>query len=456
MNKPAPRSWAIAVFGAALALFLVAANYTGPLSVDPAASSVQAWAVGTNGSPWIEGTDDQAAVRSAVEQNPFIDEVNGHVVALRAVGTWLPAVPAYALLGEVDTYSLMPAGVTAALVSALAVLWMFLALYRIVPPGYAVGAAAVFAFATPTWSVSADALWGHTFTQAAIAGAALAAAKGRWWLAGAALGLGILARAHVALIALVLGLGMAWTTRSPRPAVQIGGPALAGLLMLVALNSWLFGTPSVGGAYAEPTERLAGSANVGLDGLPENVAGFLVSPGRGLLVFTPVLLVLLPSVVRWWKSFPEWTRWLALGGLLYTAGQLWINVFHGGDAFSSYRLGLELMTALTPVYAFAAVRASREVTATAIGVVIAQGGVIAVGALLTPWIPQGGAWTHNDVGVAWSAAPLIVSAYVVAVIALALAASVIWYRNQGGAEGQRPQSHHSSQANEARRPMGGS
>jgi hypothetical protein len=46
-----------------------------------------------------------------------------------------------------------------------------------------------------------------------------------------------------------------------------------------------------------------------------NELGMWVSPDRGLLVWTPVMLVLLPAVVQSWRELPDWARWLPLGRL---------------------------------------------------------------------------------------------------------------------------------------------
>ena len=82
-----------------------------------------------------------------------------------------------------------------------------------------------------------------------------------------------------------------------------------------------------------------------------NHLGFWVSPDRGLFVWTPVVLLLLPALVRSWRSLPDWSRALAMGGLAYTLVQLTFNRFSGGDIFYGYRLGLELLAAVTPALA---------------------------------------------------------------------------------------------------------
>ena len=96
------------------------------------------------------------------------------------------------------------------------------------------------------------------------------------------------------------------------------------------------------------------SVSQGGAGYLENLAGFLISPDRGLFVWTPLLLLLLPAVVRGWSSAPDWARWLALGGVTYGIAQVGLNVFHGGDAFYGYRLALEPLAAVTPLFVVSA------------------------------------------------------------------------------------------------------
>ncbi len=78
----------------------------------------------------------------------------------------------------------------------------------------------------------------------------------------------------------------------------------------------------------------------------------MVSPDRGILVWTPVLIVLTPALVRGWREVPDWARALLLGGLAYTLVQAWIIRASGGDSFYGYRHGIELVMAATPAYAF--------------------------------------------------------------------------------------------------------
>lgn len=336
------------LFAVLLAVFALTST-RGAASTDDHAPAVEAWRIASSGSPWLEDvmTDEFA-------KDNWLHEVpNGHIVADRMAGPVVLSVPFYWLLdrsSDPGDFSMVPGGFAAAFLTAWTGVLMFLALRRRLGDLLGGAVALAFCLATPTWAVSADGPWTHTVTQFGIAGAAYGASRRNWWLAGLFMGAGIWGRPHLALIATVLGLGMSWTSRSLKTAWQVGLPSLGAVVLLTCWNQFMFGVWSpVSSGYVGHGETLMS----GRPGALENFAGFLIAPDRGLLLWTPVLWLLLPAVVRGWAHLPEWSKWLALGGVLYTVAQLRMNVFTGGDSFYAYRLGLELLTCAAPLYAFA-------------------------------------------------------------------------------------------------------
>ena len=128
-----------------------------------------------------------------------------------------------------------------------------------------------------------------------------------------------------------------------------------------------------------------------------NHLGFWVSPGFGMLVWTPVLLLLLPSLVRRWKHLPDWSRALAVGGLLYTLMQLTLNRYSGGVMFWGYRYGLELLAACAPALALSSAAMTPRLRLLVGPVLGLQLCMILPGALYERVfnVPQEIAWTHN-------------------------------------------------------------
>ncbi len=85
-----------------------------------------------------------------------------------------------------------------------------------------------------------------------------------------------------------------------------------------------------------------------------NQLGFWVAPDRGIFVWTPATLLLLPALVRSWRRLPDWSTSLVWGGLAYTVMQGVLNRFWGGDVFYGYRLGLEMLACAAPALALSA------------------------------------------------------------------------------------------------------
>jgi hypothetical protein len=83
--------------------------------------------------------------------------------------------------------------------------------------------------------------------------------------------------------------------------------------------------------------------------LGESMLGALLSPDRGLLTVSPILLVLLFAMPRAWRSAPAWTRASAVGALLYFVVQAKLNTFTGGVHFFGYRLTLEPLALWAPL-----------------------------------------------------------------------------------------------------------
>ncbi|NOJ78037.1 hypothetical protein [Myxococcus xanthus] len=147
--------------------------------------------------------------------------------------------------------------------------------------------AAVFVFCTPLLSTASRALWQHGPSLLCLTLVLLSLVRAReaprhvaW--AGIPLALAYVMRPTNSLSVLVLSLYVLWTY--PRQAWKFFAGALAVAIPWVAVNLIHYG--SVLAPYYEP-QRLELSASR----VAEALAGNLVSPARGLLVFTPVLLM---------------------------------------------------------------------------------------------------------------------------------------------------------------------
>jgi hypothetical protein len=177
----------------------------------------------------------------------------------------------------------------ASLFSAAAAALLYLAIGRRRPHREALWTAIVFALGTSVWSTS-QALWQHPAAVFGLCAALLcmvrAEADDRWaGRAGLPLALTVAARyADIALVVvLAIGVAVRWPRRIPY-LVAWAAPVAA---LVLAYHWAYFGSPLRQGL----TPRF--SAPWG-----EGHLGLLVSPGKGLFVFTPIALIAVIGLVR--------------------------------------------------------------------------------------------------------------------------------------------------------------
>jgi hypothetical protein len=274
---------------------------------------------------------------------PFARQANGHKLSTYPVLSAVMAAPLFALarlLFVLDENGMALGGkLAASLFSAAAAALLFLAVGRRHPLADARFAAVVFALGTSVWSTS-QALWQHPAALLFLCTALwfmLKSDEDDVWAGRAGLPLGLMVAARHAdlLLAAVLAIGLAmrWPRRLPQ-LVAWGAPAVA----FVLLYQWVyFGSPL----------RHGFSGSLGRFSEPWGVghAGLLVSPGKGLLIFTPVAAVAAAGLVR---AFRRGERWLALTlGLAALAHFVLMgrwSEWHGGESW-----GPRLLTDLLPL-----------------------------------------------------------------------------------------------------------
>lgn len=175
---------------------------------------------------------------------------------------------------------------------------------------HAAALAVVAGLATPLWPYSKTffaeplgALGVTAFLLAALKGRRPEAAMGWWTLAGAAMGLAFLAKpAHVVLVLPASVLLMLYARKA---GLRRSLPALCGFALAVAMCAGLFSLYNfvrfgalLETGYGSEASRFTGSY---VDG----VLGLLVSPGRGLFVYSPLLLLSLAGAWRFGKEHPR-------------------------------------------------------------------------------------------------------------------------------------------------------
>jgi hypothetical protein len=343
-------------------LYLVTANWTTPYNIDALTNVLTADEIATKGDVYLDEYEGLA--------EPDFQGTAAWVVPARdsATSQYPPgaaslAVPLYRIWPGHGTTSefvgsggeavvlpippLFPAAVTSAAVAATAVGLLALIFRSLSDDHLALLGAYAAGLGSGVWSVASDSLWQHGPAMMWIAAGTLLAASRRVW-AGFAFGAAVLTRPHTALVAAGNGLWQSWQRRSARPALQIAIGSAIGLAGVIVYNRFVFGTVSITAGYGGSFATRASSLDI-LDYLG-NIALAMVHPIRGLFVYTPFLVLLLPGLGKAWRVAPGWVRGSAIGGLAYVLLQLKANRYSGGEGFWGYRYPLEFLAATAPLF----------------------------------------------------------------------------------------------------------
>lgn len=273
----------------------------------------------------------------------WVQRVGEHYVSSYPILPGLLAVPVYLLpmlaFGD-GSWALVNllAKLSASLIAALSVLVLYLALRRLAPATPAAAVALVYAFGTSTWSVSSQGLWGHGPAQLFMALAVYCALRGdeaprHLGYGGLAAGLMVASRPATGLVAAAL-LAYALVRHRGQGLRALLG-ALAIVLPLALHNLWQFGSLQGGYARLHATHATYhGVPSAWGSSLAEGLLGLLVSPSRGLLVYSPVLVFALAGLVQaLGERRQPLLRWLAAaaGGTVLMLGGF--SVWWGGHSF---------------------------------------------------------------------------------------------------------------------------
>ena len=205
---------------------------------------------------------------------------------------------------EPEQFQIWVGGVGAAFLTAVTGVVLFLALRERFGDWTSFAAVAAFLFATPVWSVSANALWTHNLTLLGIAIAMYFAARPlvACWLRVCTRGC---FQASCGCHSCCLGLYVAWKRRDASIVPAVGLTSVTGLAAL----SLGIKPSSTRGALSEATRRAWQRNSVrhlvlGPYHYFANTLGFLVGPDRGLFTWTPAILLLLASMLAHWRNLP--------------------------------------------------------------------------------------------------------------------------------------------------------
>jgi len=280
--------------------------------------------------------------------------VNGRVVSFVPIVPGLLNVPVHVVaswLGMTAEPTVL-AKWTCALVTAASVAMMYLALLNVCATwrGAAV-MTGLYGFATCAWSVAANALWQHGPSLLFLSGALvfLLNPSSRWLpLAGFFLGLAVFNRPTNVVFALPL---VVYVMAHQRARLPLFAVALAVPLIAMATYSQVYWGSILALGQGQGWKGTHGTLRTGFDGpLLPDLAGLLVSPGRGLFIFSPIFLFSVAGLA--WVRTRAVYPYLAIGALAHLIVLAKWNIWWGGWSFG-YRLLMEMIPALMVFLALA-------------------------------------------------------------------------------------------------------
>ena len=311
----------------------------------------------------------------------YVHDHVGHVYSVSTVGTAIAVAPLYVLPAwwlarneipyddvRARVVEVVMERVAAALVTALSAVVLLLVLRRLTSWRWAVALTLLYGLGTSAWSISSQALWAHALAQLTLTTMCLiliAPAPSRAMLVVAGV-VGAVAVANRPQMVGMAALAFAFLVVHQRwRAVYYAAlPALVGLALAV-YNSAIFGTAF--GGYGG-LGHFNGS-------LLEGVAGLLVSPNRGLLIFTPIMVFALWGGVRVWRvAAPPWLRWLGIGVLGHVLLHAQFKEWWAGYTYGP-RYFCDVLPALTIFLVYGLVPYCRRPPMQAVAAVLALYGV---------------------------------------------------------------------------------
>lgn len=229
--------------------------------------------------------------------------------------------------------------VLASFVVALTSAFLFLVLRRMTSFRWSLILVFLFAFCTPAWSSASRGLWSHDIEMLIMVLTLLTITAGEkrpvpLLLNGMAMAFAFEVRPTSAIPSALLGLFMVLTLRRRAIPLVVGG--LAGAIGVLSINLASFGMPLI--PYY--------SGKLGLHpAFFEALAGSLISPNRGLLVFCPVFILALAGIRRALHSEPHGILFRFLGVIIILH---WISIALFDRWIGGHSYGPRLFTDALP------------------------------------------------------------------------------------------------------------
>jgi hypothetical protein len=242
---------------------------------------------------------------------------------------------------------------TAALLTAGSVALVFLTALAFTSRRRAFVLAALYGLGSCVWTVSSQSLWQQTPELFFLSLGVLCVVRGEGaWIRGVAAGLAFSAAAACRPTAAIVGLAAAgYLAMSDRRSLAAYVPAAFPVgLAVLAHNLYYFGSALDFGqlaAGAVIAKSKTGSPELWQTPVWVGAAGLLVSPSRGLLVYTPFLAAAFAGAVLAWKD----EKYASLRFLAIAVPVLWLPAFVWFDWWGGWTYGYRPIVDSAPLLA---------------------------------------------------------------------------------------------------------
>lgn len=350
----------LALFVALLAIYNANGREIGGSDSQPTKFGARALAL--RGNLWLD--EDVAKFPQLAERNSFARDQQGHwrsayspagslsgavvAVALRAVGVDLNAPRGANLI----------AVIAASITVAAAVCLVFLTLARFASLQISLAVAIGLGIGTNYWAMHSQTLAQHDLV-------ALGTALTMWcwtrpteglirrhlWLGALGLGVAVVARTQVAPLVAIMSLGLIARVGLRRAFAPLS--LAAGMLgILLIYQVYWFGHPLGAMPLLESLHPEVHNVTGSLSREPWiGAAGLLVSPNRGLLIYSPIVIVALLGLSAARRALPDWgLGWAHLSCLVMYLLYSCYTVWWGGHSYGP-RYMLDFIVLLTPAAA---------------------------------------------------------------------------------------------------------
>jgi hypothetical protein len=286
----------------------------------------------------------------------FLQRINGRIVSAYPPWAGVLALPVYLLpvVGGLSSQSPWIEDLeklAATLITALSVVLLLGALRRLTNEKIAWLIAIIYAFGTSSFSSSSQALWQHGPSQ-------LFLALTIYWLvrgidapkfsayAGFALASASICRPSNALMAIPIAAYVFLKRRDQSVGFILA--ALPPALLFMIYNMYYNGSPLKMGfaiGMVDPSRLWSLGSHLFRTPLAEGLTAVLVSPSRGLFIYSPILLGCVVGIVMVWKDPKQvLLKYLSLAPLLMVLlTAKWSNWWGGGS------FGPRLLADVTPI-----------------------------------------------------------------------------------------------------------